>query len=134
MANSDESMRDREETEFMVPDEFPRERISGAVPGAQPKYLATLYKGRYYVSGCTPPELYDRWRVCEDLAAQLAVKSLASKAGKRSHMTENAILYQYYERLVETSWTSRDEACWIMRRVAQQIGWLQTDGPWVTEK
>lgn len=134
MTNCDESKPDREETEFMVPDEFPRERISGAVPGAQPKYLATLYKGRYYLSGCTPPELYDRWCVCEDLAAQLSVKSLASKAGKRSHMTESEILHQYYERLVETSWTSRDEARWIMRRVAQQIGWLQTDGPWVTEK
>lgn len=126
--------RDKARCDFEVPDDFPRERITGALPGAQPKFVATLYEGRYYVSGCTPPEIYDRWRICDELAAQLSVKSLASKAGKRSHMTANDILQQYYTRLIETRWTSVDEARWIMRKVAQRTGWYETGDTWVPEQ
>lgn len=81
-----------------VPEDFPRPLI-GAVPGAQPKFLATIYQGRFYLPGCTPPELFNRWDICEDLAQNFASKSLESKAGKRAHMTETAILDQYLERL-----------------------------------
>ncbi len=75
------------------------------------------------MAGCTPPEIYDRWCVCEDLAAQLSAKCLESKAGKRAHLRENEILQQYYLRLIATQWTSVDEAQWIMQKVADRIGW-----------
>lgn len=106
-----------------VPVDFPRPVHHGAVPGAHPKLLMTRYKGRFYSPGCTPPELYERWDVCEDLACQLAEKSLASKAGKRSHMSEVEILDQYLPRLVATQWTSEPEARWVIRRAAAMLGW-----------
>ena len=114
---------DGEEGDWAVPNDFPRERITGALPGAQPKFLATLYKGRYYMAGCTPPEIYDRWCVCEDLVAQLSTRSVKSKEGKRSHMTESEILHQYYTRLLATKWTSIQETQWIIQKVADRIGW-----------
>lgn len=126
--------RNKDQDDLGVPDDFPRERITGALPGAQPKFLATLYEGRYYLSGCTPPEIYDRWRICEDLAAQLAIKSLASKAGKRSQMSEDEILNQYYTRLVATQWTSIEEARWIMQKVADQIGWDVRAQAWTNDR
>jgi hypothetical protein len=72
----------------------------------QPKLLMTKYNGKFYLPSCTPPELYERWTVCEDFAQQLAVKSHESKADKRLHMTEVAILEQYLPRLEKTGWVS----------------------------
>jgi hypothetical protein len=41
-----------------VPEDFPRLVHLGAVPGAQPKLLMTQYEARFYVSGCTLPEIF----------------------------------------------------------------------------
>lgn len=106
-----------------VPIDFPRPRHMGMVPGAQPKFLAVSYNGRFYSPGCTPPELYERWTVCEDLAQQLSAKSLESRGGKRSHMSEIEILDQYLPRLIATMWTSEAEARWTIRRTAEILGW-----------
>ena len=106
-----------------VPADFPRPMHHGAVPGVQPKLLMTQYKGRFHLPGCTPPELFQRWDVCEDLAKQLSAKSLESKSGKRSHMPELEILDQYLPRLIATKWTNEEEARWIIRRAAAMLGW-----------
>ena len=107
----------------LVPTDFPRPVPQGAVSGAHPKLLMTSYNGRFYSPGCTPPELYRRWDACEDLARHLAEKSLESKAGKRSHMSESDILEQYLPRLIATKWTSEPEARWVIRRTAAMLDW-----------
>ncbi len=109
--------------QFDVPADFPRTERLAAVPGFQTKFVATKYEGKYYMVGCTPPEVWARWDNCEDLAKQLAVKSLESKAGKRSHMSEVAILEQYHTRLKTMGWVSDAEADWVIRRVAVMLGW-----------
>lgn len=106
-----------------IPADFPRPAHHGAVPGVQPKLLMTQYEGRFYSPGCTPPELFQRWDVCEDLAKQLSAKSIESKAGKRAGMTELEILDQYLPRLIATRWTSEAEARWVIRRAAALLGW-----------
>jgi hypothetical protein len=106
-----------------VPSDFPRPAVLGAIGGVQPKLLMVRYEGKFYPPGCTPPELYARWDKCEDLARQLAEKSVESKLGKRAHMTEVEILDQYLRRLIGTRWTSEPEARWIIRRVATKLGW-----------
>lgn len=107
----------------ILPADFPSSPSLGAVSGAQPKIIATNYQGRYYNSGCTPPELVARWKICEDLACQITKKSLESKAGKRAHMVEVKILEQYLPRLIAARWTSESEAKWVIRRTAQLLGW-----------
>jgi hypothetical protein len=106
-----------------VPPDFPHPEVPGAVSGFQPKLLLTSYDGKFYATGCTPPELYARWDRCEDLACQLASKSMESKEGKRSHMSELEILDQYLPRLIATAWTSEPEARFIIRRAAQILDW-----------
>lgn len=59
-----------------VPNDFPKSVRLGALPGLQPKVLATKYMERFYPIGSSPPEIYERWEICEDLARQLAEKSL----------------------------------------------------------
>lgn len=105
-----------------VPEEFPRPERPGSVSGVQPKILLVAYKNRFYAPGCTPPEIYARWRRCEDIAEHLRVKSLESQAGKRAHMTELEILEQYRVRLLATGWVSVPETRWTIRRTAELLG------------
>ncbi|MBI3729925.1 MAG: hypothetical protein HY254_16555 [Burkholderiales bacterium] len=78
---------------------FPMTALLDAISGAQAKLLLTEYDGKFYAPGTTPPEQFQRWDICEDLARQFSEKSLESKAGKRAHMSETEILLQYYARL-----------------------------------
>jgi hypothetical protein len=118
-----EPVSTNDELYAQVPSDFPRPVHHGAVPGVQPKFLMTKYEGRFYTPGSTPPEIFARWDVCEDLAKQLSAKSVQSKAGKRAHMSELEILEQYLPRLIATKWTSEAEARWIIRRAAGIVGW-----------
>lgn len=107
----------------LIPADFPKAVQHGAVPGAQPKFLAVKFEGKYYSSGDSPPERFERWEFCEDIAQQLKVKSIESKAGKRSHMTEYEIIDQYLERLILTGWMSKEDAYWTLKRTAQILTW-----------
>jgi len=112
-----------EKKEFKVPDDFPRPTILGAVGGFQDKLLLVKYGDKFYEPGCTPPEIFQRWDVCEDLAQQFAQKSLESKAGKRSHLQEVEILDQYCIRAMKMSWGSHAEMKWVFRRAAAILAW-----------
>ncbi len=106
-----------------LPSDFPRPPNLSSVSGAQEKFSMNCYRGRFYSPGCSPPELLERWDNCEDIAQQLAVKSIESKTGKRAHMSETEILDQYLPRLIATGWVSEPEAKWVMRRTAELVGW-----------
>jgi hypothetical protein len=124
MTNSDTTAAQAEGPDFnSVPADFPRPGYLGSLAGVQPKLAMVEYEGRFYLPGATPPEVYSRWDICEDLAKQFARKSVESKAGKRAHMTEEEILAQYLPRLIAQKWTSEPEARWIMRRTAEMLGW-----------
>lgn len=107
----------------VLPNDFPSSPKLGAVAGAQSKILAVCHEQLYYSLGCTPPEIMDRWRICEDIACQLSKKSLESKSGKRACMKEVEILDQYFPRLVATAWVSEAEAKWIIRRMGRILNW-----------
>lgn len=108
---------------YDVPDDFPRPEIASAIAGYQLKLVLVEYEGKLYLPGGTPPELFVQWDLCEDLAQHLAVKSMESKTGKRAHMSETEILDQYLERLLKTGWGSDNEMRWVIRRVAELLGW-----------
>jgi hypothetical protein len=117
-------MTENDEVEYgKVPSDFPRPVHLGAIPGGQPKLLVTIYQDKFYAPGCTPPEIYERWQICELIAQELSIKSNESKVGKRSHMSESEILEQYFPRLIKTRWTSEAEARWVIRRVAHILNW-----------
>lgn len=109
--------------DFQVPDDFPRPQHLGAVPGAQPKFLAVEYQGRFYSPGCTPPELHGRWQHCMQYVPQFVTSCIETKKGKRAHMTESDILAQYLTRLIESGWVSAAEARWVIRETAKLSGW-----------
>lgn len=106
-----------------IPPDFPRPVMLGSITGAQPKILLIEEGGKFYTQGMTPSDLKDRFEICDDLVNQLALKSLESKAGKRSHLNEAEILLQFRTRLIAKKWTSIEEAYWIADSVAKRIGW-----------
>ena len=110
-----------------VPADFPCPVYLGALPGTQPKIAAVLHDGKFYLPGCTPPEIRERWLNCCDLAQQLALRAQESKAGKHSHMSEQAILQGYLERLIKTGWTSEEEAKWVIHKAASMLEWPTLD-------
>jgi hypothetical protein len=117
-------MNENDDVEFSkVPADFPCSIALSALPGTQPKFLATNYKGKFYPPGCAPPELYERWRICDEIVKEISSKALESKKGKRSHMNEVEILDYYLLRLLKTLWTSEAETRWIILRVAENLRW-----------
>ncbi|MGF7000808.1 hypothetical protein P3T25_009201 [Paraburkholderia sp. GAS32] len=53
-----------------VPEDFPRDKMPGVVPGARPKICAVRFDNLYSV-GQTTADRHERWLICEYLAAQL---------------------------------------------------------------
>jgi len=106
-----------------VPESFPRPASFSAVPGTQPKVIATKFNDKFYPSGGTPPEVYERWRDCEEVAQMLAFDANRSKTDKMTRMSEVQILEQFLEILNKKSWISGDEAKWVICRVSQILCW-----------
>lgn len=107
----------------LIPKDFPRQDVQSAVAGLQAKLALVSFQGKYYLPGSSPPELFVRWDMCEDMAQKLAIKAVESKGGKRSHMSEVEILAQYLPRLYATGWGSDEEMKWIIRRMAELLHW-----------
>jgi hypothetical protein len=63
----------------LVPADFPIVAAHSSLAGAQPKLALVEFGGRYYQPGASPPEVLNRWEVCEDLARQLAERSLETE-------------------------------------------------------
>lgn len=108
---------------YVVPGNFPQPKMTGAVPGFQPKLLAVKYEGRFYAPGATPPERWERWNNCEALALQFVEKCRRNQTGKYAHLSQVEILEQYCTRVLQTDWGSDDELRWVIRRTAELLGW-----------
>lgn len=114
----------RYDTKFdQVPTDFPRPVPEGAVAGVIPKFQMNYYGGKLYSPGCTPPEIFERWDICEDLAQQLRKSSLDAKPEADGNLTEVDILAGYLDRLLKKDWGSEAEMRWVVRRTAQLLNW-----------
>jgi hypothetical protein len=118
-----------------VPEDFPQAGVISAVGGAQNKLELVEYAGGYYSLGNTPPERHQQWLVCEDLVQQFVVKCRESKAGKRSHMTEEQLLSGYYDSATRAGWNIGSEQLkYVFRCTATVLGWPLPelrDRPWL---
>lgn len=106
-----------------IPADFPLPKSAGTVSGMQPKLLMASYAGKLYTQGCTPPEIFHRWQICEGYAHVFVQKCRTNQFGKYSHLSETQILTQYCERLLKTGWGSSEEMRWVIRRTAELLGW-----------
>ncbi|SHN44617.1 hypothetical protein SAMN05192549_12326 [Duganella sacchari] len=107
----------------LVPADFPIVAAHSSLAGAQPKLALVEFGGRYYQPGASPPEVLNRWEVCEDLARQLAERSLETEKGKYAHLSREAILEQYLQRLFRTGWGADEEMKWVVHRTAAMLKW-----------
>jgi len=106
-----------------VPEDFPRAPIAYSLSGVQEKLALVPFGGRLYQPGTSPPEVCERWDMCEDLAKQLAVRCKEVEHGKYKHIPQAEILGQYLTRLLKTGWGTDDEMKWVVRRTASLLGW-----------
>lgn len=98
-----------------TPEDFPRDVVSSALPGAHIKFNARKIDGRFVV-GLTKAELHERWVYCEDLAQQLAARTLRKQAA--GLVSDLAVFYRETEHRVRgQGWDlSNDEVIWLMKR------------------
>ena len=101
-----------------IPEDFPRGLTASALPGARPKFLARKIDGRFVV-GLTDAEFHERWVYCEDLAHQLAARTLRKQAAGLA--SDLGAFYQETERRVRgQGWgLTNDEVIWLMKRTRE---------------
>jgi hypothetical protein len=116
-------MLDLEQHYAQVPTDFPRPNMASALSGFQAKLPMVEYRGKLYVAGCTPPELYQSWHYCEGMAAIFVGKCRRNQHGKYAHLNEEGILDQYCVRLLRTRWATEEELKWVIRRTAALLKW-----------
>lgn len=110
----------------LLPANFPRASLVGAVPGVQPKLLVRLIDGEY-VSGLTDDELLRRHDYCEDLVQQL-VAYCRRKETANPEWTHEFNLARTTKALAEKGrmgeWdVTVDEQRWMMARIVELLGW-----------
>jgi len=99
-----------------VPNDFPRGITAATLPGSQLKFVARQIDGRYVV-GVTQEELHARWLYCEDLAQQLAQRTLHKQ--REGLVTDLAAFYADTERRARgQGWAvTQAELDWIIQRM-----------------
>lgn len=107
-----------------VPPDFPREAAQASLTGAQPK-LAVVRNAEsgQYVSSHDSVHVAERYAICTDLAAQLVEKCTRNRATKYQHLSEEQILGQLSNRLLQSGWGSRAEMKWTICKTAEMLGW-----------
>lgn len=106
-----------------IPADFPRCSITSSLPGAQTKFSTVKYRDKFYLEGCTPPEILERWEICEDLALLFVEKCRNNETGKYAHLSREEVLEQYCKRLMKTDWGSDAEMKWVIRHTAELLAW-----------
>ena len=107
-----------------VPLGFPRETLSGGVPGAQPKLLVRKV-GDKYLAGMTDEECEQRYEICIDLSQQLILYCRRKQAEKPEWSTGD-ILRKINQGIRSKNWDlSEAEILWTMEQVAQGLLWTQ---------
>lgn len=99
-----------------VPEDFSRGFAAPTtVPGAQQKFMARKIDGRFVVE-LTKEELRARWLYCEDLAQQLAARTLRKQA---AGLVQNLDTFycETEHRVRGQGWDlSKEEITWLMKR------------------
>lgn len=106
------------DTTVVIPDSFPRGGAQGAVPGAQPKFLARLIEGRY-VCGATDDEVRIRYLICADYVTRMS-------AHLRQKLLEVSIPMDAFVECLRWDFQlkgfSLDEGAWMTTQIVEQVG------------
>jgi hypothetical protein len=114
---------ENEMTDRRVPDDFPRDQDLGSATGVQPKLLVRVGEGRYQ-SGLTEEELWTRYDVCEDLAAQLSdyASRKISAAGLSRDVALSRVEKGLRLKVDSGEWDfSQAEVAWVVKRTQQLL-------------
>lgn len=112
-----------------IPDDFPQ-----PVPIKVPPHGAigghiSVYQGKYYNAGASPPEIWELWQVCAELVDYFKMICLEEKS-LHSPLLEPAEIIDFYfsSTLNDLGWGTEAEIAWIFRHVAAELGWPTPEG------
>jgi hypothetical protein len=98
-------------------------------PAPTQKLALVEFDGKFYVPSDTPEERLRDWLYSQGMVQHFLLKCPETKQGRRAHMSEVAIIAQYYERAAAANGRYGTEAQlkWTFRRVAKLLGWPVPD-------
>lgn len=106
-----------------VPEDFPYQESLGCVTGAQPKMLLVEAQGRFRQGGSPQSDQRRRdWLSAEDIAQQMR-GYCTRKLAEGAVPDECAALQRGLRGLRGKPWFDDAHNLWIMRRVANLLGW-----------
>ncbi|QXW18268.1 hypothetical protein KXJ72_16120 [Comamonas aquatica] len=103
-----------------IPASFPREKAQGAVPGAQPKFLATLVNNRY-VGVATDEDVRIRYLICTDYVKRIT-EHLQIKLLEVSIPTNDFVECLLWD--FQLKGFSSQEGLWMIVQVLDRVGAL----------
>ena len=106
-----------------IPSDFPRStplRLSHKQPHT---VHISMYEGKCYPAGGSPPEVWQSWQICQELVAHFQKTCLEEKALRSNLLAEAEIIEFFFVDTLATGWGTDAEVAWIFRTVAMQLEW-----------
>jgi hypothetical protein len=106
-----------------IPADFPKSAPLSLWPH-QPKAVhISMYQGKCYPAGGSPPEIWQSWQICQELVEHFKKTCKEEKALRSNLLPEAEIIEFYFRNTLAAGWGTDAEVAWIFRAVAEQLGW-----------
>ena len=112
-----------------IPLDFPQPFPLNVSPCGPNAVHISMYEGKCYNAGSSPPEVWELWQVCAELVEYFKKTCLEEKELHSPLLSENEILEFYFSNtLDDLGWGTEAEVKWIFRHVANELEWPVPQG------
>ncbi|MDB5763928.1 MAG: hypothetical protein JWQ21_2923 [Herminiimonas sp.] len=111
--------------ELSIPADFPRSAALLTLPKWEDSRLYSLYQGKYYLLGGSPPEVWTAWQMCDELVQHFIQECLAAMVISPLLPFEEIVL-AHFEETLKRGWGTDAEIKWIFKHVALQLTAMQS--------
>jgi hypothetical protein len=112
-----------------IPLDFPQPVPLNVSPQGPKAVHISMYEGKCYNAGGSPPEVWELWQVCIELVEYFKKTCTEEKELHSPLLSEEEIIDFYFANtLDDLGWGTEAEVKWIFRHVAEELGWETPEG------
>jgi hypothetical protein len=112
-----------------IPSDFPQPAPLTVSPHSPMAVHISMYEGKCYNAGGSPPEVWELWQVCVELVDYFKKTCLEEKELHSPLLPPAEIIDFYFtSMLIDLGWGTEAEVKWIFRHVAEELGWPTPEG------
>lgn len=106
-----------------IPSDFPKSAPLKLFPKGPHAVHISMYEGKCYLAGGSPPEVWQSWQICQELVEHFKQTCLEEKSLRSNLLPEAEIIEFFFTATLAAGWGTDAEVAWIFRTVAMQLGW-----------